>query len=344
MSSLPSEPPIFIVGAGRSGTTLIRSLLSAHSRIAVTPETHFLKVAERNGGLKDGIPADIEAFWRDFSQSQRFKDLGVSSVRCRTLVDAQGKPTMQAVFRAILAAYGERVGKPRVGEKTPGHVDFLPDLRECFPESPIIFVRRDPRAVVASMLKSPWTQSRQASSSLKDGFFVKSRLHLVAFYARRWVEIYERILPQWAADPRVATLSYESLVHDPKGELRRLCTFLDEPYEAAMLTKRSDEAVPQPAATNDMNSRDWQEWRRVHHEKSLAPVSATSVDTWRTELSRFEVALIEGGCSRGMQAAGYHPVTSRLRRRAGRLSGPLTLTAETVERRMRERILQRTSA
>lgn len=35
------KKPIFIVGPGRSGTTLVRSLLSAHSRIAVTPETHF---------------------------------------------------------------------------------------------------------------------------------------------------------------------------------------------------------------------------------------------------------------------------------------------------------------
>ena len=34
--------PVFIVGPGRSGTTLLRSLLSAHSRITVTPETHVL--------------------------------------------------------------------------------------------------------------------------------------------------------------------------------------------------------------------------------------------------------------------------------------------------------------
>lgn len=86
MSSVLSEPPIFIVGAGRSGTTLIRSLLSAHSRIAVTPETHFLKVAQQNGGLRDGAPAHFEAFWRGFSQSQRFKDLGVSPERCRTYI------------------------------------------------------------------------------------------------------------------------------------------------------------------------------------------------------------------------------------------------------------------
>ena len=40
-----SEPPVFIVGAGRSGTTLLRTLLSAHPRLAVTPETHFMAFA-----------------------------------------------------------------------------------------------------------------------------------------------------------------------------------------------------------------------------------------------------------------------------------------------------------
>ena len=140
------------------------------------------------------------------------------------------------------------------------------------------------------------------------------------------------------ADPRVATLSCESLVRDPASEMQRLCAFLGEPYEAAMLTNRSDEAVPQPAATVDMSNKDWQEWRRAHHQKSLAPVSASSVDMWQAELSRAEIALIEGCCARGMQEAGYQPVTSRLQRRAGGLSVPLTLAAEAVERRIRQRL------
>ena len=35
--------PIFIVGVGRSGTSLLQAMLNAHSKITFTPETHFIK-------------------------------------------------------------------------------------------------------------------------------------------------------------------------------------------------------------------------------------------------------------------------------------------------------------
>jgi len=35
--------PIFIVGVGRSGTSLVQSMLNAHSKIAFPPETHFVR-------------------------------------------------------------------------------------------------------------------------------------------------------------------------------------------------------------------------------------------------------------------------------------------------------------
>ena len=35
--------PIFIIGVGRSGTSLLQSMLNSHSKIAFTPETHFIR-------------------------------------------------------------------------------------------------------------------------------------------------------------------------------------------------------------------------------------------------------------------------------------------------------------
>ena len=39
---MPSNRPIFVIGCPRSGTTLLTLMLSAHSRIAIPPETRFL--------------------------------------------------------------------------------------------------------------------------------------------------------------------------------------------------------------------------------------------------------------------------------------------------------------
>src|SRR5258708_602042 len=35
-------PPVFIVGSARSGTTLLRLMLSAHSRISISPEGAYI--------------------------------------------------------------------------------------------------------------------------------------------------------------------------------------------------------------------------------------------------------------------------------------------------------------
>src|SRR5438874_9349414 len=39
---MPSDRPIFVVGCPRSGTTLFRTMLSAHRNIAIPPETRFV--------------------------------------------------------------------------------------------------------------------------------------------------------------------------------------------------------------------------------------------------------------------------------------------------------------
>ncbi len=39
-----NRAPFFIVGTGRSGTTLLRKLLSAHPAVHVPKETHFLPI------------------------------------------------------------------------------------------------------------------------------------------------------------------------------------------------------------------------------------------------------------------------------------------------------------
>src|SRR5262245_26290780 len=42
LGSPPGAPAPFVVGVGRSGTTLLRLMLDAHPKMAIPPETHFL--------------------------------------------------------------------------------------------------------------------------------------------------------------------------------------------------------------------------------------------------------------------------------------------------------------
>ena len=309
------QRPIFVVGAGRSGTTLMRSLLSAHPHIAIAPETQFMQQADRGGGLALGAPMDAEAFWARYTASVRFKDLGVEAARCRELISEQGLPTYQHIFSALLAAYRERVGKERVGEKSPRHVRYLEELLMWYPEARVVVMQRDPRAVVASQLRTPWSQSQVAPLSLRQGVFVNKRVQELAFYAANWRDVYGRIVPRWQADNRVLVVAYEALVQDAEGELRRICDFLDEPYEPAMVTRRAEAGIHTPSAAMVGVP---EQWRREHYASTLRPVSADALQKWKTELSNREVAMVEGLCGWTMQTAGYATSTSAYARATGR--------------------------
>ena len=309
------DRPIFIVGPGRSGTTLLRSLLSAHSRVSVTPETQFMARAERWGLRGAGLQC-LDDFWDEYTGWERFLDLGVDPERCRELIAAQGKPTFETIFRSLLIAYAEKVGKPRVGEKSPGHVQFLSELLRWFPDAQVIVTLRDPRAVVASQLKTEYVRRRLRAPSLRHGLVTGSRLREVAHYAEDWSEIYRRHLTSHPYDPRFHTTRYEELVVAPEREVRALCNFLGEEFEPAMLHDRNAETVPLPASHLDNEQKA--AWRREHHLKSFAPVSTDSLEKWRGDLTRTELSMIEGLCEEAMKEQGYEPTLSATGRRVGR--------------------------
>jgi hypothetical protein len=109
------NPPIFIVGCGHSGTSLLLSILGAHSRIyAVPTETYF---AVDFATDKPRLRKDTELFlWN-------------------------------------LDAGAIRAGKMRWMEKTPKHIYTIPTLLSLRPKARIIIIIRDGRDVATSLLK-----------------------------------------------------------------------------------------------------------------------------------------------------------------------------------------------
>lgn len=316
MSDVTLDRPIFIVGPGRSGTTLLRSLLSAHSRIAVTPETHFLKRAYLSD-RKMRAPEDFDAFWQAYIGSTRFLDLGIDADECRRRILSAGDTSFRTIFSAVLASYADQSGKPRVGEKTPGHSAFLSVIFAWYPDARVIAIRRDPRAVVASQLKTPWVNEAMTASA--DGLSVLggTRAEMVAYYARDWRHVYETQVAAWQGDPRLTLLAYEDLTRDPEGEMRRICEFLGEEFEPAMVEQKKEEQAPEPTTPVDAQ---WADWRREHHAKSRGRVTTESLEKWRSSLSDAEIAMIEGHCGRIMKRAGYPRASNAAMRTGGRLA------------------------
>ncbi|MGQ0430821.1 MAG: sulfotransferase family protein [Microthrixaceae bacterium] len=269
--------PIFVVGMPRSGTTLMRSIMNAHPSVAMAPETHFVDHwmrLHRHTDVAD--PGGFARLWGEFCDSKHFRTLGVEADELEARIRASGPPSFQSMFTAMLEAYAERIGKPRLGEKTPGNYRYLDTILEWFPDGRVLFMIRDPRAVVASFqaLDREWTDKPVDS---------------IAVRWRRSVEMAEG----WARDQRVLLVPYEALAHAPEPEVRRICDFLDEPFAPEML----------------------QSGRGVSGGEQLkfqGEVTTESVERWRTQLSPRDIAVTEHLARAPMRRWGYQPSAPRL--------------------------------
>ena len=219
-----SAPPIFLVGVPRSGTTLLASMLSAHSRLACGPETAYF--ASLAGAAR---PATRSAEWSgeaiSFAESARLEgeslleryDVGADEL-AGLLADAAPSPV------GVLVALGEltarRAGKECWIEKSPVHLLYAREIRRWFPLSPIVRIVRDPRDVALSLTRVPW-----GPEDLLGGLLYWRRFH-------------ERSRDFFASDTLTYTVRYEELVETPESTMRRLCSFIGESPEPAMLAER----------------------------------------------------------------------------------------------------------
>jgi hypothetical protein len=126
----------FIVGSGRSGTTLLSVILDRHTRLCVTPETAFFdEVAPSLVEGDDDRLIAVLGSWR------RLPELGLKPEDVRQKIGATQWGTTD-VLAAILDLYALRSGKIRCGEKTPQHLVHVPEILRCFPQAKVICVLR----------------------------------------------------------------------------------------------------------------------------------------------------------------------------------------------------------
>jgi hypothetical protein len=205
-----ARSPIFVGGAGRSGTTLLRVILDSHSSIACGPE---MKV----------IPS-VAYLWAQFQTKY-----------APFLAQAQmGAEDVDRVFRSfinnLLEPTRRHEGKARVAEKTPNNVYYFPHLFRIFPDATFLHMVRDGRDVVASLLTMDWKTPEGVPVDYTRDARLAARYWATAVVAAR------TFARQTAGRSRYREVRYEELVEAPEPMLRDLFGYLDEPWEPEVLT------------------------------------------------------------------------------------------------------------
>lgn len=265
MTAAPAAAATYIVGTPRSGTTLLRNLLDGHPELFVTPaETFTVDWC----GASDGI--------EQFFAKTKYETLLAEDAEARATLEAELRRRLPApieatraipeVVAAIAAAYG-RSGFDRWIEKTPKHHLIIGEILAAHGDDlRVIWVVRDPRAVLASQQRR-WGKRRLWS------------------FLRRWA-IADELAARVESDPRVRVLRYEDLVTDTEAVMRDVAGHLGIAWDERLLA----------------TTRAGEPWTAM---SGYQRVSTDSLARYRDDLPRATLALVEAVLGRRMQRRGY---------------------------------------
>jgi hypothetical protein len=273
-----SVAPFFVVGSGRSGSTLLRLMLCSHSRLTIPPETWYLApLLERFRVDAVLNAAEIDSAVAIITQHYRWPDQKFDAQEFRRGVSQITAPCLRDVVEVVYRWHVRAEGKARWGDKTPVYIEILPQLASMFPDASFIHLVRDGRDVAKSHQAAGWY-----GPWLHDN-------------TREWTRALD-CDSRWAhldLRTRILQVRYEELVLDTEAALRRICQFIGEEFEPQMLSWESkvDEQVP---------DRE----RRIH-SKLKRRIGSEDVARWKREMSARELFVAEAFMGAQLSRAGY---------------------------------------
>jgi hypothetical protein len=301
---LGPNPYVFVVGSPRSGTTLLRRIVDAHSQIAITPESQWIVeyYNRRIGVTPEGV-VTRELVPR-LLEHPKFHQVGAGVEDLEGLFDGPGPVEYATLVSRLFDRYCRAQGKSLAGDKTPVYVRQIGVLHRLWPRARFIHLIRDGRDVCLSLLN--WKKKAARMTQLFSTW-EEDRVDTAAL-------CWERDVCRGREQGRLLDsglyheLRYEALVTRPEEEVRDLCCFLGLPYEADMLEFHRG---------------------RSRSELGLSPKEAwlpitPGLRDWRSQMSRADVERFEAVAGSLLEELNY-------------ARGCASLSAATLERAARLR-------
>jgi hypothetical protein len=299
-----SEPPFpvpFVVGVGRSGTTLLRMMLDSHPQIAIPPETHFVpQFIQASGKLRYSPTTLTRAIIHD--ERRRWNDFGIEESELLEAMQAVDPLNTTDAARAFYALYAAKHGKPRWGDKTPDYVRKMKKIQNTLPEARFIHVIRDGRDAGIS-------QNTRIAKRGKDPVPPKEM-------ARRWRKRIVKSRIDAEEVQHYIEVRYEDMLTDTEGVLRRVCEHIEIDFDPAMLTyheraeKRLQEMAGALPAKKGRPKREAGE-RVAAHAMTTRPPDADRVAVWKREMTAEENAEFEVAAGYLLDDLGYETATPK---------------------------------
>ncbi len=283
-----SRKLLFLLGRGRSGTTLLSRLLDQHSGICFPPEGFLVRNLYPKYARLEPDAGHVDMFLEDLFSERRIGSWGLPENLLRDrLMSHKGNLYFQEILETIYCILCEQQKKPFeqvhwLGDKNPHYALFPGWFCKHFPQARFVYLHRDYRDNVNSYKQVPFDSSS------------------TGVLAARWALYNRRLMATEEAYPeRFFRLSYEGLVRHTHRTLSELLRWLD-----------LDDLDSLPATQGKVDGffGEGNPW----HERINQPVDTKRMEAWREELDESEIRVIEAICKGTGQKLGYQPEPVKL--------------------------------
>jgi len=212
LKELDELPNFFIVGRGRSGSTLLRSLFDAHPQVMIPLESRFVQF------LYYKYPPSIK--WTPDTVSRAIHDLehgfeppNIHRDHLEKEIQSHSSDlTFERVCKLIYLNTQTEFPKEEIraiGDKNPRYTFFIPQLLKLFPRAKFIHLVRDYRDNIVSI--------QRAGKLIKESGNTYYSMGRWSLY-NRFVVKYQKRYPD-----RFCRVQFEELIRDPESVMKNLC-------------------------------------------------------------------------------------------------------------------------
>lgn len=275
---LRSKAPVFVLGCGRSGTTLLYHMLLSSGNFAVYPtESNVFVLAPRFGNLK--ALKNKKKFLKVWLGSRLFQATGLNAdeISAKILASCNNAGDF---LRIVMEEIARNQGVERWADTTPEHILYLLDIKRTVPDALVVHIIRDGRDVALSWNKwdwlrpFPWDRNRRL---LVTGVYWEWIVRKGREYGRR-------------LGPDYTEVRFEDLVSQPRETLAKLGSFIDHDLDYDRILEIGIGAVKRPNSSFDQVSGD---------------ANFNPVGRWKDEFPSKELTAFEGLVGRFLEELEY---------------------------------------
>ncbi|MBS3742115.1 MAG: sulfotransferase [Candidatus Cloacimonetes bacterium] len=280
-NNLDSEP-FLIISAGRSGTTLLRIMLTKNEQISIPPESQFFHVAVRKFKSYNylGWEELIKIVIGDLESKEIFKywNINLAPVYRKLINLEKNQRSLAKIIDEIYLQFTLENNPNAIlwGDKSPLHTYYISWIYKIFPTAKYIHLIRDGRASVNSMLNREY---------LND---------TISKACKRWNQsvISVNKFKDKISKNKILEIKYENLVINPTKILKKVCSFINVEFHEAMVYPNK-------------NVEKYGDTNLPHHRNLKNPVNTKSIDRWKSELSNKDKKKITSKLKKNLKLYGY---------------------------------------